>query len=388
MAKQIIKRQNQYRDNINPTERVNQVKTDESLRAVKIGLYDVDAAIKWHLENVINVQINTNQGAKKVPVIFATPEKWSGVQAQGFLRDNNDKIMAPVIVINRTGFEQRQDYVKNDVLKNEGNQWVFERKYSQKNKYTPFDILTNTTPIREFYALDIPRFIHVSYDIICWTEFLEQMNDLTEQIMFFNGTAFGDTQKFPTIISAPSFELSNEIGNDRFVKAKFSFTTKAYLINEDARNRPSIQKLTPPTKITVNFYESSNLLDSANSSTGNSTAVAMGQGSGGTAAPKVAAVNQLIYTYLNTAITKQANIVTVPNSVTFSSSSILQPPALSGLPATTVNDFRFFINGQYVPISAVTLTVSGADIIATFDTGVLGYELELGEEVIGIGKWA
>ena len=183
MAKQIIKRQNQYRDNINPTERVKQVKTDESLRAVKIGLYDVDAAIKWHLENVINVQINTNQGSKKVPVIFATPEKWSGVQAQGFLRDNNDKIMAPVIVINRTGFEQRQDYVKNEVLKNDGNQWVFERKYSQKNKYTPFDILTNTVPLREFYALDIPRFIHVSYDIICWTEFLEQMNDLTEQII-------------------------------------------------------------------------------------------------------------------------------------------------------------------------------------------------------------
>ena len=50
MAKQIIKRQNQYRDNINPTERVKQVKTDESLRAVKIGLYDVDAAIKWHRE--------------------------------------------------------------------------------------------------------------------------------------------------------------------------------------------------------------------------------------------------------------------------------------------------------------------------------------------------
>ena len=271
-------------------------------------------------------------------------------------------------------------------MKNEGNQWVFERKYSQKNKYTPFDILTNTAPIREFYALDIPRFIHVTYDIICWTEFLEQMNDLTEQIMFFNGTAFGDTQKFPTTISAPSFELSNEIGNDRFVKAKFSFNTKAYLINEDARNRPSIQKLTPPTKITVNFYESSNLLDSSNSSTGKSTAVAIGQGSAAT--PKVSAVSQAVYAYLNTAITKQANIVTAPNSVTFSSSSILQPPAGSGLPATSVNDFRFFINGQYIPISAVTLTVSGADTIATFDTGVLGYELELGEEVIGIGKWA
>ena len=386
MAKQITKRQNQYRDNINPTERINQVKTDESLRAVKIGLYDVDAAIKWHLENVINVQINTNQGSKKVPVIFATPEKWSGVQAQGFLRDNNDKIMAPVIVINRTGFEQRQDYVKNDVLKNEGNQWVFERKYSQKNKYTPFDILTNTVPLREFYALDIPRFIHVSYDIICWTEFLEQMNDLTEQIMFFNGTAFGDTQKFPTTISAPSFELSNEIGNDRFVKAKFSFTTKAYLINEDARNRPSIQKLIPPNKVVVNFFESTTLLDSATVSSGKSTAVAIGQGSGGTS--KIPNISQLVYAYLNTAITKQATTITIPNTAIFTPANILQPPALSGLPATTVNDFTFFINGQYVPSSLVTLTEVGTTVTLVFNTTSLGYVLEADDEVIAIGKWA
>jgi hypothetical protein len=73
--------------------------------------------------------------------------------------------------------------------------------------------------------------------------------------MFFNGTAFGDTQKFPTMISAPSFELSNDIGSDRFVKAKFQFTTKAYLINEDARNRPTIQKLIPANKVVVNFTE-------------------------------------------------------------------------------------------------------------------------------------
>jgi hypothetical protein len=103
--------------------------------------------------------------------------------------------------------------------------------------------------------MDIPRYIHITYDIICWTEFLEQMNDLVEQIMFFNGTAFGDTQKFPTMISAPSFELSNDMGSDRFVKAKFQFTTKAYLINEDERNRPTIQKLTPANKVVVSFTE-------------------------------------------------------------------------------------------------------------------------------------
>lgn len=122
MAKEIIKRQNQYRDNIKPDVRVNQVANNENLRAVRLGLYDVDNAIKWHLENVVNLQIDTVQGSKKVPVIFATPEKWVSVQTQGYIHDNNDKIITPIAVLNRTGIEQRQDYVKNEVLKNEGNQ--------------------------------------------------------------------------------------------------------------------------------------------------------------------------------------------------------------------------------------------------------------------------
>jgi hypothetical protein len=45
------------------------------------------------------------------------------------------------------------------------------------------------------------------------------------------------------------------MGSDRFVKAKFQFTTKAYLINEDERNRPTIQKLTPANKVVVSFTE-------------------------------------------------------------------------------------------------------------------------------------
>lgn len=384
MSKKIVKRQNQYRDNIIPDTRVNQVKTEESLRAVRVGLYDVDAAIKWHLENVVNVQINSNLGVKKVPVIFATPEKWSGVQTQGYLRDNNDKIITPAIVLNRSGFEQRQDYVKNEVLKNEGNQWIFERKYSQKNKYTPFNILTNTAPLKEFYALDIPRFIHVSYDVICWTEFLEQMNELTEQIMFFNGTAFGDTQKFPTIISAPSFELSNDIGNDRFVKAKFTFTTKAYLINENASNRPTIQKLIPPNKIVVNFHESDTLIDTFRFGTKKTGTSVSG---GGSRKVTYSNISKEVAAYLAANNTNVGTYVS-SNSAIFTGVSLLVPPADSGLPNPTVNDITFFINGQYVPSSIIILNVAGGNITATFDTTLLGYTLEADDEIIGSGKWS
>lgn len=385
MAKEIIKRQNQYRDNIKPDVRVNQVANNENLRAVRLGLYDVDNAIKWHLENVVNLQIDTVQGSKKVPVIFATPEKWVSVQTQGYIHDNNDKIITPIAVLNRTGIEQRQDYVKNEVLKNEGNQWLFERKYSQKNKYTPFDILTNTKPLREFYTLDIPRFIHVTYNVIFWTEFIEQMNDLVEQVLFFNGTAFGDTQKYPTTISSPSFELSNEIGNDRFVKATFEFTVKAYLINEDSRNRPTIQKLIPANKIVINFKESTTLLDSMTAAAGGGTTTISGKPAGSSTERNVARVNQESLDYINTNKTKVATY-TNSNTATIIGASILSAPVT--LPPTDKNSFYYFINGQNIPSTyVISFTQTGADIVIVFNIASLGYELSSTDEIFIIGKF-
>jgi hypothetical protein len=384
MAKEIFKRQNQYRDNIKPDVRVNQVANNENLRAVRLGLYDVDNAIKWHLENVVNLQIETSQGSKKVPVIFGTPEKWVSVQTQGYIRDNNDKIITPIAILNRTGIEQRQDYVKNEVLKNEGNQWLFERKYSQKNKYTPFDILTNTKPLREFYTLDIPRFIHVTYNVIFWTEFIEQMNDLVEQVLFFNGTAFGDIQKYPTMISSPSFELSNEIGNDRFVKASFEFTVKAYLINEDSRNRPTVQKLIPANKIVINFKESTTLLDSMTAAAGGTTTIS-GKPAGSSTERNVARVNQESLDYINTNKTKVA-VYTNSNTATLVGATILSAPVT--LPPTNINSFYYFINGQNVPSTyIISFTQTGPDIIIVFNIASLGYSLSSTDEIFVIGKF-
>jgi hypothetical protein len=385
MAKEIFKRQNQYRDNIKPDVRVNQVANNENLRAVRLGLYDVDSAIKWHLENVVNLQIETSQGSKKVPVIFGTPEKWVSVQTQGYIRDNNDKIITPIAILNRTGIEQRQDYVKNEVLKNEGNQWLFERKYSQKNKYTPFDILTNTKPLREFYTLDIPRFIHVTYNVIFWTEFIEQMNDLVEQVLFFNGTAFGDIQKYPTMISSPSFELSNEIGNDRFVKASFEFTVKAYLINEDSRNRPTVQKLIPANKIVINFKESTTLLDSMTAAAGGGTTTISGKPAGSSTERNVARVNQESLDYINTNKTKVA-VYTNSNTATLVGATILSAPVT--LPPTNINSFYYFINGQNVPSTyIISFIQTGPDIIIVFNIASLGYSLSSTDEIFVIGKF-
>jgi hypothetical protein len=91
--------------------------------------------------------------------------------------------------------------------------------------------------------------------------------------------------------------------------------------------------------------------------------------------------------YINTNITKIASSITIPNIATFTGTSILQPPGGSSLPATTVNNFVFYINGQYVPSSTVSLLESGGNVVATFNTSSIGYSLNSTDEITAIGKF-
>jgi len=90
--------------------------------------------------------------------------------------------------------------------------------------------------------------------------------------------------------------------------------------------------------------------------------------------------------YINTSKTLQANIINIPNTVIFTSASILQPSSL--LPATTILNFQFFINGQSVPSSLASFNSYSGGVSVTFNTGSLGFSLETDDNIIAIGKFA
>jgi len=92
-------------------------------------------------------------------------------------------------------------------------------------------------------------------------------------------------------------------------------------------------------------------------------------------------------TYLNTNKQLQATTVTAPDTAIFTGAALLQPSAGSTLPATTVNNFIFYINGQYVPTSLVTIASLSGGVTFTFNTTSLGYTLASTDEVIAIGKF-
>jgi hypothetical protein len=91
--------------------------------------------------------------------------------------------------------------------------------------------------------------------------------------------------------------------------------------------------------------------------------------------------------YINTKKSLQADIITVPNTFIFTGASILQPTSL--LPATTIANFEFYVNGQNVPSSLAQFDDSYiGGISVTLNTGLLGYSLETNDEIIAIGKFA
>ena len=90
--------------------------------------------------------------------------------------------------------------------------------------------------------------------------------------------------------------------------------------------------------------------------------------------------------YINSKKQLQADIITVPDTFIFTGASILQPTSL--LPATTIANFEFYVNGQNVPSSLASFNSYNGGVSITFNTSSLGYSLETDDEIIAIGKFA
>ena len=98
-------------------------------------------------------------------------------------------------------------------------------------------------------------------------------------------------------------------------------------------------------------------------------------------------LNDAVIVYLNTNKTKVASTMTGDTAL-FLNSSILQTPTGSSLPATSLADFKFFVNGVYIDSANITsFHNSGNDTLLTVNTGSLGYNIDSLDYVIAVGKF-
>jgi hypothetical protein len=376
--------------------RANQVRRDDdTVRTPKRTVYDIDFAIKWFIENEIQPQVEADGQLIKVPVIYANGEKWDNVRRLGYLRDEKGMLQSPIIVLKRNSLVEREQLKKLDVNRPaSGNVLHYQASYDKRNRYEDdlFPIpLNDPAESVKIYTVNIPEYIDVEYDMLMWTDFTTQMNNLVEQIMPYGTFAWGNNEnKYMTFIRSLSFETINTVGEDRLVRCTIPLTVKGTLLGEQefrqstVQKRYSIKRLSWGSVIDVDksVFDTTivpqQLIDAQQSIISGNSVIVTGGGS-------TATIDATTMSYL-TALTDKAGSYSDADTITVSGAAAQNP--VTSLSATK-NEFDVYINGQYIDKSIYTWTPNSTTTqTIDFNTGSLGYIIGSTDTIIINGRWS
>jgi len=175
---------------------------------------DIDYAITSWLKEDLDLSTITNEGNKRVPVLWQTPERAFQIKNNKDIRTpdevGGDAIILPVITIERTGITKdptRKGGYQAQIFSNQRNGRVGRMtiaKRIKQDKTRNFAVVgntrTNTSGDRQKYfprvnkkviietlSIPIPIYVNLDYKIIVKTEYQQQMNDLTQPFMTRTG---------------------------------------------------------------------------------------------------------------------------------------------------------------------------------------------------------
>ena len=228
-------------------------KKEDKVKNISVTLKDIDSAVIYYLENVVRPSVEDNGENVKVPIMYASPERWTSIQRQGFLRDKKRQIITPVVVYRRTSVDMNDNMPIDKLDANNPHMfYTFEKKYSKENIYDRLDAQIGVISQRQYYNVSIPDYVTLNYNFIIWTSYIQQMNSIVEKLNYSDGAYWGnpDKMRFRSVID--SFEDTTEIGDtERLIRTTFNLTIMGYLLSErDNDNKPTTNKFITPQKVT------------------------------------------------------------------------------------------------------------------------------------------
>lgn len=205
---------------------------DPEPKKFSIGLKDIDEAVMYYFNEHLKLTVYQNNDTILVPVIYGQPEKWASVQRDGYYRDTTGKIMTPLIMFKRSSITQNRT-LGNKLDGNQAhNVQLFEKSYTRGNAYDNFHVLQNQKLQKEYAIVVTPDYVTVEYNVILWTNYVEQMNKLIEALNFASNSYWGDPNAFKFLTKMESFTDAQtyDYGEDRVIKTNFNMTLNGYLI--------------------------------------------------------------------------------------------------------------------------------------------------------------
>ena len=90
-----------------------------------------------------------NNTKVEVPILYGNEESWKSVQTDGYYRDSNSKLMAPLLMFKRTNLTQNRGLANKLDGNYARNVQVFERTFNRRNIYSNFNAINNRVPEKE-----------------------------------------------------------------------------------------------------------------------------------------------------------------------------------------------------------------------------------------------
>ena len=199
---------------------------------VSISLMDIDSTIIKYMEDVIQPSVVQDDKKVSVPIMYGNPERWKSVRKDGVLRDVRGKLQIPLLMISRNSM--RKNNLSNPVNKYHEKDFT-STEWNPRNKYDRFGLLNSVETSKKYVSVLYPDFYDLSYNCIVWTEYMQQMNHLVEQISFEVENYWGEREKYKFKTSVLEYRNTIQLPEkaDRLVRSEFTMIVKAYLLPEN-----------------------------------------------------------------------------------------------------------------------------------------------------------
>jgi len=182
------------------------------------SLETIDAAMMRFIDDELNLSVTTNEGFKKVPVLWVTSERVYQIKHNKDPRDKEEMLVLPLITVNRASINKNPNK-KGTVYANlypvpdaKGGVVTIARQINQKKtaefqnnlaarKYGPDKTVSskmNNTNKRnmsvqkvvyETITIPIPTWISVNYEITLRSEYQQQVNEMLRPFVTVPGNS-------------------------------------------------------------------------------------------------------------------------------------------------------------------------------------------------------
>jgi hypothetical protein len=243
-------------NNFNPSSTENRaLQTSfkgDTVKPFSVGIQDIDEAIFYYFGNVIQPSVIQNGQRLPVPIIYGSPEKWKSYQKDGYYRDQNGRIQAPLIMFKRNSIDKNRQIANKLDANNPQNFGVFTKKYTQRNAYDNFKVLNNRIPQKEYYAVVMPDYLTVTYTCVVFTYYVEQLNKIVEAMEYASDAYWGNPQRYQFKAMIDSFGFQTELveNDERIVRSTFDIKINGYIIPDILqKDITALKKFSNKTKI-------------------------------------------------------------------------------------------------------------------------------------------